>query len=106
MTRMVDVQDFVIPNGAQVSNELNVALRDAYNIIVTPPAVLAEADIQMQIWDGQEWSFYDATNFVAGVDNFKEFAPKGLKYRLSRRAGNVAAQRTFPTIKRVAGVGS
>lgn len=105
MTRIVDVQDFTILSGTQFSNELSVALRDAYKIIVTPPAVLAEADVTMQIWDGAEWSFYDATNFVAGIDNYKEFDPKGLKYRLTRRAGNVAADRLFRVIKRVAGDG-
>lgn len=99
--RAFDAGSFTIPNGAQISQEISTQLRDADLMYITPPAVLAEADVQLQHWNGSAWSFYDATNFVAGADNYKEFIAKGLKYRLSRRAGNVAADRVFEVVKRV-----
>lgn len=101
MARTYDATNFTILNGAAVSNELNTQVRDADQIIVTPPAVLAEADVALQIWNGSSWSFYDATNFVAGVDNYKVFEARGLKYRLMKRAGNVAGDRVFEVVKRV-----
>lgn len=105
MTRMVDIPDFTIPNGTAVSNEISTLLRDTIEFQITPPATLPEADIQLQFWNGAQWVYYDATNFVAGVDNYELFLPRGLKYRLSKRAGVVAADRVFPVTKRVAGDG-
>lgn len=99
--RAFDAGTFVIPSGTALSNEISTQLRDADTFIVTPPAVLAEADIQLQMWNGSSWSYYDATNFAAGVDNYKVFEARGLKYRLSKRATTVAADRTFEVVKRV-----
>jgi hypothetical protein len=99
--RAFDAGAFVIPNGASESQEISTQLRDADTFFVTPPAVLAEADVQLQLWNGSSWSFYDATNFVAGVDNYKTYEARGLKYRLRKRAGTVAAERTFEVVKRV-----
>lgn len=106
MSRELDVQDFTILSGASVSNELAVPLRDAIEIQITPPVTLPEADIQLQFWNGASWVYYDASNFVAGVDNYKLFLPRGLKYRLSKRAATVAADRLFAVTKRVAADGA
>ena len=99
MGRTFDAGLFTIPNGQQFSNEISTQLSDASEIIVYAPAVLAEADVQLQVWNGSEWRFYDAANHVAGGHLIYE--PRGLKYRVGRRAGTVAAQRDFEVVKQV-----
>lgn len=106
MARSVSTQ-LTLAAAGPVTAALGKFARDAYQIVVSPPAVLAEVDVAAQFHVGNGvWVFYDATNFAAGIDNYKVFDVRGTDFRIGRRAGTVpAADRVFQVVKRVAGTG-
>jgi hypothetical protein len=99
MSRIYEQPSFVILDGEDTSNELEVELQDADKIFVHAPAGI-EADISLQFWNGAEWIEHpDDGVFTAST--MQQYDQMGLKYRLHKAASTVSADRTFRVLTRV-----